>query len=148
MKTRFLFPHQSRLIGYIFIFAYIPIIIIKKLLHDGYTNQNLYKRIADSELLTSEHIFISIATILLMTGLLLIAFSKEIVEDEQISQLRLDSLQWAIYFSYFIFIVSAIFISGMYFKNMMLNVWAPLIFFIVRFRWVIFLLNRSLSREG
>ena len=150
MKSRFLFPHQSRIIGYVCIFAYIPVMVIKKLLHDGYNNQTPAIKFADaSGLLNSEHILAAIGTILILSGLLFIAFSKEKVEDEQISQLRLDSLQWAIYFNYFILICTVLFTSNMNFRDIIvINLWTPLIFFIVRFRWVIFRLNLSTSREG
>jgi len=149
MKSRFLFPHQSRIIGYVCIFAYLPIMVIKKLLHHGYNNQNPSIKFADaSGLLNSEHIFTAIASILILTGLLFIAFSKEKVEDEQISQLRLDSLQWAIYFNYFVLICTALFTSNMNFCDIIvINLWTPLIFFIVRFRWVIFRFNRLAKNE-
>jgi hypothetical protein len=80
-------------------------------------------------------------------GLFLVAFAKEKIEDEQIWHIRLDSLRWAIYINYLVLIISLIFIEDV--PHMLeLNLWVPLIFFIIRFRWVIFRLNRLLSREG
>jgi len=106
-------------------------------------------RIADnSGLLNSEHILLAIAFILVISGLLFIAFSKEKIEDEQISQLRLDSLQWAVYFNYLLIIISVAFLSNIDFiKVVMINIWTPLVFFIIRFKWVIYRLNRSLKSE-
>jgi hypothetical protein len=84
----------------------------------------------------------------LVAGLLLAAFSKEKIEDEQIAQLRSDSLQWAIYVNYGIFIVCTIFINGTdYLSVIMYNVLSPLLFFMIRFRWKMYLLNRSLKTE-
>jgi hypothetical protein len=80
-------------------------------------------------------------------GLFLVAFAKEKIEDEQIWQVRLDSLRWAIYVNYLVLITSLVFITDTG-HILHLNLWVPLIFFIIRFRWVIFRLNRSLSREG
>lgn len=91
------------------------------------------------------HLFFIATSLLVMTGLFLIAFSKEKIEDEQISQLRLDSLRWAIYFYYLTLVLSIVFTNGIDFIDILrINIWVPLIFFIVRFRWVIFRLNRSL----
>ena len=85
----------------------------------------------------------------MLIGLILVAFAKEKIEDEQITQLRLDSLQWAIYLNYLILVVTLVFTGRQDYKDVLqLNLWVPLVFFIVRFRWVIFRLNRSLSREA
>jgi hypothetical protein len=125
----------------------MPLMVVKKVLHNGYNNQSPSSKLADATgVFNSEHILTAIALLLLMFGLLLVAFSKEKIEDEQISQLRLDCLQWAIYLNYFILMISVLFTSNMHFRDlMMLNLWAPLIFFIIRFRWKIFKLNRSLK---
>ncbi|WP_413670353.1 hypothetical protein ACEN9X_10655 [Mucilaginibacter sp. Mucisp86] len=149
MKPRFLFSHKSRLVGYLCLLAYIPLMVLKKILHNGYNNQSPAMRIADnSGLLNSEHILLAIAFILVISGLLFIAFSKEKIEDEQISQLRLDSLQWAVYFNYLLIIISVAFLSNIDFiKVVMINIWTPLVFFIIRFKWVIYRLNRSLKSE-
>jgi len=84
----------------------------------------------------------------LVIGLLLVAFSKEKIEDEQIGQLRSDSLQWAIYVNYGIFIICTIFINGSdYLGIVAYNVLTPLLFFIIRFRWKIYQLNRAVAKE-
>ncbi|MCO5936699.1 hypothetical protein NAF17_14240 [Mucilaginibacter sp. RB4R14] len=41
-----------------------------------------------------------ITALLLLFGLIFIAFSKEKIEDEHISFIRLESLQWVVYLSY------------------------------------------------
>jgi len=84
----------------------------------------------------------------MLVGLFLIAFSKEKIEDEQIAQLRLDSLRWAIYLNYLILLLSLVFTNGIDFIDILrLNLWVPLLFFIIRFRWVLYRLNRSLTIE-
>ena len=80
-------------------------------------------------------------------GLFLAAFSKEKIEDEQISQLRLDSLQWAIYVNYILLIVSLILTSDTE-HILFLNLLIPLVFFIIRFQWKIFQNNRLLKKDG
>ena len=149
MNVRFLFPHKTRLLGYFCIAAYIPIMILKKILHNGYNNQDPGIKLADnSGLFNSEHALIALVLILIIGGLVLIAFSKEKIEDEQILHLRLDSLHWAIYFNYILVIFSVAFTSNIHLRDiMMLNILTPLIFFIIRFKWVIYKLNRSLKEE-
>ena len=81
---------------------------------------------------------------MVLVGLFLVAFSRERVEDEQITQLRLDSLRWAIYVNYGILLFSLIFTYGQeVYHILLLNIWLPLLFFILRFQWVLYRLNRS-----
>lgn len=142
MKTRFLFPYWCRYLGYAFIVAHVPIVVFRKAL--GFDTPG---SAPDYSLFNSHHIFFITTTLTVAIGLFLIAFAKEKIEDEQISQLRLDSLQWAIYLNYFLLVISLILTNDKE-HILFLNLWVPLIFFIVRFRWVIFRLNRSLSREA
>ncbi|MBV8389438.1 MAG: hypothetical protein JO080_06540 [Mucilaginibacter sp.] len=101
----------------------------------------------DQGIFAGEHLFFICTALLMATGLFLVAFAKEKIEDEQIWQIRLDSLRWAIFVNYLVIIICLVFIEDV--PHMLeLNLWVPLIFFIIRFRWVIWRLNRSLSREG
>ena len=140
MKPRFLFPYWSRYIGYICIIAHIPIMHMRHLDDFGHSRTGA----GDPSLFSSEHLYFMSTVLLMLIGLLLVAFSKERIEDEQISRLRLDSLQWAVYFNYVLLIVSLIFFNMKDHPYIVhFNVWVPLVFFIVRFRWVIFRLNQS-----
>jgi len=102
---------------------------------------------ANAALFTGEHLFFICTSLVMATGLFIVAFSREIVEDEQIWQIRMDSLRLAIFVNYLVLIACLIFVYDTA-HILELNLWVPLIFFIIRFRWVIFRLNRSLSREG
>lgn len=91
----------------------------------------------------------AIGLALLIGGLFLIAFSKEKIEDEQILLVRLNSLQWATYLNYCLLILSAFFISDSHFRYIvLLDIWVPLVFFVIRFRWKIYQLNRMLVKDG
>jgi hypothetical protein len=141
MKTRFLFPYWCRYLGVALILAHIPVVLFRKQL--GLDNQD------DSigpGLFNSHHIFFICTALLMLIGLFLIAFAKEKIEDEQIWQIRLDSLKWAICLNYVILIVSLIFSEDVH-HILELNLWVPLLFFVIRFRWVIFRLNLSLNKE-
>lgn len=140
MKPRFLFPYWCRYLGYAFFLIHIPIVMFKKELIAP-------QAFANSGLFNGEHLFFISTTLLVAVGLFLIAFAKEKIEDEQISRLRLDSLQWAVYVNYLFLIISLIFTQDTE-HILFLNLLVPLVFFIVRFRWKIYLNNRLLKSEG
>ncbi|MEO6148677.1 MAG: hypothetical protein ABIP28_00880 [Mucilaginibacter sp.] len=141
MKTRFLFPHWARLVGYLCFVAYLPLALFKKFLADGNEHPGAS--------FFTDHFFNMIILLLIVIGLLLVAFSKEKIEDERIAQLRLDSLQWAVYFNYAILIPCILFISDWHlFIGVAAHyMFTPLVFFIIRFRWVVYQSNRELKME-
>lgn len=68
---------------------------------------------------------------------IMVAFSKEKVEDEFIAKLRMDSLAWAVYFNQAILLLSMLFIYDMAFLWVMIfNMFTLLWFFIIRFNWL------------
>lgn len=68
---------------------------------------------------------------------IMVAFSKEKVEDEFIAKLRLDSLVWAVYFNQTVLLFSMLFIYDMAFLWVMIfNMFTLLWFFIIRFNWL------------
>jgi hypothetical protein len=143
MKSRFLFPNKFRQIGYLLFVIDILYAIVMKIAHPQGFAKELHQAQSFGMEIGND---INILTILI--GLFLIAFSKEKNEDELITQLRLDSLQWAIYVNIGVFIISVIFLHGFQFLEVVAyNVVTPLIFFILRFRWKIWRLNRSLKPE-
>ena len=142
MKTRFLFPYWCRYLGYALVLAHIPVMLLRKMIGFDIPGNRI-----DNGLLSPHHLFFMTTTLLMAVGLFLAAFSKEKIEDEQISQLRLDSLQWAIYVNYILLIVSLILTSDTE-HILFLNLLIPLVFFIIRFQWKIFQNNRLLKRDG
>jgi hypothetical protein len=146
-KTKYLFPYNSRWIGIALILLHIPV----KLLWDArYPGDHHIPTLtgSDSMLFSPQHLFFIGTTLMVLVGLFLIAFSKEKIEDEQIVQLRLDSLRWAIYLNYAILLFSLVFThSGESDHILMLNIWLPLLFFILRFQWVLYRLNRSAKSD-
>jgi hypothetical protein len=127
---------------------HIPIKLLwDKLYPEGYGHHDITSE--NSQFLFSPpHLFFIGTTLLVLVGLFLIAFSKEKIEDEQIVQLRLDSLRWAIYLNYAILLFSLVFTYGGDSNHiLMLNIWLPLLFFILRFQWVLFRLKRSAKSD-
>lgn len=150
MKSRFLFPSKARFLGLFLFLAGIAFFIYSQ----NSSNQifvwyNLrptaqgFMDAARDECFDDE-----IQLFLTLSGLILLAFSKETVEDEHIVQLRSDSLQWAVYINYVAFAVIIFATYGLGFLvATMYNVLTLLVFFIIRFRWKIYLLNRGLTTE-
>ena len=79
-----------------------------------------------------------LVSILVMLALLFIAFSEEKVEDEWVSKVRLESLQWAVYANYILLILSILFIYDMaFFQALVYNMYTIAIIFILRFQYVL-----------
>ena len=144
MRPNYLFPYGTRYFGIALILVHVPI----KLLWDHYYPNGYDQSVSSSGtngfLFSAPHLFFIATTLMVLVGLFLVAFSRERVEDEQITQLRLDSLRWAIYLNYAILLFGLIFTRRSESDHiLMLNIWLPLLFFILRFQWVIYRLNRS-----
>lgn len=144
MKTRFLFPYWCKYLGIVCFCAHIPFVLFNKAL--GFSKDSA---ISDS-LFSSQHIFYVTTTLLMLTGLVLFAFSKEKIEDEQIAQLRLNSLQWTMYLSYILLILALAFTTNRQdAKNLVhLNVWVPLVLFIILFRCKMFRNSRLTNEDA
>jgi hypothetical protein len=89
-----------------------------------------------------------IGSVLLITGLLLIAFSREKDEDELIAKLRLESLQWAVLVNSLLIIVCIIlFYNELFLKIMAYNICTPLILFIARFNLLLYIERKKIRKE-
>ncbi len=149
MHSNYLLPFNSRYFGITLILVHIPI----KLYWDaqypgGYAHRHIDPSSASNTLFSPPHLFFIGTTLMVLIGLFLIAFSKEKVEDEQIVQIRLDSLRWAIYLNYAILLFSLVFTENSESNHILfLNMWLPLLFFILRFQWVLYRLNRSVRKN-
>ncbi|MBV5281392.1 MAG: hypothetical protein JZU53_03045 [Paludibacter sp.] len=97
---------------------------------------------------TSNCVFDEVAFIGLIVSLLLIAFSKEKDEDEFISQIRLNSLVWALLINYVILILAELFIYGMPFLNVLyFNLIMILVLFVIKFRIELYKLKTNAGNE-
>ena len=90
-----------------------------------------------------------VAAIVLILGLLMIAFSRERVEDERTVKLRLESLVWAVYVNSGLILIAIILTYGtMFLQVMVYNVCSTLLIFIARYQWVMHLERREVKREA
>lgn len=144
MRSRFLFPYWFRYLGWGLVILHVPLAALGR--SHGMINI-MDAQPTNAGPFSGEHLFFICTTLVMATGLFFVAFAREKIEDEQIWHIRLDSLRWAICINYIILIASLVFLEDVS-HILELNLWVPLIFFIIRFRWVIWRLNRSASREG
>jgi len=147
MKTRFLFPYWCKYLGVAFFLVHLPVVLFCKVYFKDQPGI-IHSASGDSGILSPSHLFFVSTTLLMLSGLVLFAFSEEKVEDEQIAQLRMDSLQWAVYLSYIVLIGCLAFTTANEdIKDLVhMHVWVPLMLFIILFRWKMFR-NSRYSKE-
>ncbi|GAB3894153.1 hypothetical protein GCM10028803_09180 [Larkinella knui] len=158
MKTHWLFPNRYRLIGWIlfvpsailglagmyeeFRLDFLTILLDAPKADTGFLYRLFWWMTDGGSFLTSHHNTLNLtdelAAIGIIIGLLFVAFSKEKVEDEMISRLRLEALQWAVYVNYIVLGALIILVHGGLFLNVMIyNMFTVLLMFIIRFRLAI-----------
>ncbi|MBK8052639.1 MAG: hypothetical protein IPK35_04980 [Saprospiraceae bacterium] len=90
----------------------------------------------------------TIAGVMCLISLMMVAFSREKIEDEFIWRTRMDSLLWATYINYFILIFCFLFIFGAEFLYIMIfNMFTILIIFICRFNFKLYQERKQMSYE-
>ncbi len=155
MKTKLLLPHKFKRAG---IIIALPALVLMILVLYFDTAFPFLTYVARGKPITLEGVLFwhlpshnftgDVAAVLLMTGLLLVAFSQEKYEDERIAKIRLESLLWALLANSLLVIAAIIFVYGTYFLVvMMYNICTPLIIFIVRFNLLMYIDKRKLQKE-
>ena len=82
--------------------------------------------------------FPNLLSVVLIIGGYLVGFSKEKIEDEYISHLRLKSILWSLKWSYLLILILLITIFGMvFFKIMIVVIYLPLLLYIFRFNYLL-----------
>ncbi|TDW96154.1 hypothetical protein [Dinghuibacter silviterrae] len=157
MEMKFLFPHRYRLIGWILALPSAALAILA-FYHDFgfpflyYTSGPWNPGFQDAYFLfnlTYHNFTGDIALILLMVGLLMVAFSRERVEDERTIRLRLESLLWAFYVNSALVLLAIILCYGtMFLAVMVYNMVSTLVIFIGRYHWVMFSERQHLKSEA
>lgn len=154
MKTRFLFPHRFKMIGWILL---VPsgILGLAVILWDfqfDALNTTVLSIFGEANVLEKREMFDlvkdnltdELAGVAFTLAALFAGFSKEKNEDEYITQLRLDSLLWATYVSSAFLVVSLLFIYGSPFLVVMsFNMFTTLIFFLLRYNYMLLKLKTS-----
>lgn len=146
MKTNFLIPHRYKKLGW---FILIPSTIIGLLVtiydfEPEILNLKVPALFIDEFMgekknigFTENNWMNEIMGILIIISSMMVAFSKETIEDEFISKIRLESLAWSVYFNQAVLLISILFIYDLaFFWVMIFNMFALLWFFIIRFTYL------------
>lgn len=159
MKSRFLFSHKYKPIGWvIFIIGFVLGVVL--MFNDiDYPNLevNVFPLIGDNGFFGSgnpsftwskNNITDEIAALLIIIGGVLVAFSKTKDEDEFIAKIRMESLIWATYVNYIVLILAILFVFDYSFFNIMIvNMFTILVFFIIRFHYVLYKSKKVIGDE-
>ncbi len=87
--------------------------------------------------------------IMILVGSIFVAFSRERVEDEFHNHLRLSALVWSFYVYATLVVLSILFLYGFHFMYfMMVNLFTPLLLFIVRYHYLLSRLRVSDAKQG
>ena len=131
METKLLLPHRCKMIG--IIIATLGIIML------------IFSNTFDFELkIGKTDMVLTISCTLIIVGGMLTAFSKEKIEDEFISRLRLNSLLWAIFINYILLLIGVLAIYGLDFLDVLFyNMFTPLAIFIIRFNFLYYKYSRE-----
>ncbi len=154
MKTRFLFPNYCKTIGWVLLVPSFLLIIsswVFNTVPDDFLTISVFAIYQDSigevpgffNVITNS-ISDELLTFGMIIGGIFVGFSKLIDEDEMISKIRYESLVWATYFNYVLILFFTLFIYGMPYLNVLFyNMFTLLIFFIIRFHYKIYKLNKT-----
>jgi hypothetical protein len=143
MKKNLLLPHSCRKAGFILLLPFIALGIAY--LGWDYTIPWLeFNFFPKEQFQISTNFTDELASVGVIISLLMIAFSKEKIEDEAIQFFRLEALQWAVYANYLVLILAILFCyGGLFFTVMTINLFTVLIIFIARFRYVLYQYNKA-----
>jgi hypothetical protein len=155
MKPKFLLPARFKKIGWIILIPSVVIGVLHLIFDWGPEILNVevfaiyFGGFSDNKELfdfTRNNILDEILGTFTILGGLMVAFSEEFDEDELISSMRLECLVWAIYCNYGILVVAFfLFYDFTFFWVMVLNLFTPLILFIIRFNWLVAKFRKSLK---
>ena len=147
----FLFPRKYKVPGSILLLIGITLVVvrfyfgIKPKLFDVKVF-SIYSKYFETSYFNviSNHISEELTALFLITGLLLLCFSKEKDENEFLNQIRLKSLILTFYINTGLILLSFIFIYGFVFINVIvLNLISPFIIYLITFNWLKYKFSRA-----
>jgi hypothetical protein len=94
------------------------------------------------------NVYDELVSLLIIFSAGIVAFSGSAQEDEFVQRIRLESLVWATYANYSVLIFAIIFIYGFpFFWVIVVNMFTLLLFFIVRFHWMMHRAEKEMNYE-
>ena len=150
MKPRFLLPQSFKKFGWMVL---IPAIIFGVIVqHFEYEIPGFALAVGKGSVFVSgtplkNNLTNELAGVLILVSGFMVAFSKERQEDEYVSKVRLESLQWSVYLNYALLLLAILFVfDEAFFYVMIYNMYTILIFFIVRFNFVLHVKDRMFHK--
>lgn len=142
MKATNLFPHKVRRLGWILLLPSLILGFMVMYFEFQIPGFEIIIPYSDSVLNSNKpvpnNLTNEIVSIIVMVSLALIAFSEEKQEDEWVSKIRLESLQWSVYANYILLILAILFVYDLeFFQALIYNMYTILVFFILRFNYVL-----------
>lgn len=142
-SQKLLFPYQFKYIGLVFLITGIVLGIIRFYYGIKPTIFDLkvfaiYSKYIETIVFSpiTNHFSEEIAGILILIGLVLIAFSKEKKETEHLNDIRLYSIILSIYINAIVILISLLFIFGLGFVNVLIiNMYLLLVVYIIIFQF-------------
>lgn len=147
MLTKMLLPHRFQLIGWIMFFP-LAILLVLNGFYDYEINWLTWDNFRSGDIFntSNENFTNEISIVGTFLSLFFIAFSKEKQEDEYIQKIRLDSLLIAFYvYGLLTVFGTLVFYSVGYLEFMGFNMFSIQLVFIIRFRWVMYRQQNTLS---
>lgn len=149
MKPRFLLPHSFKKVGWLLL---IPSVVFGVFVQhfdfyiEGFElavgTEPIFRKAEAKNNMTNE-----LAGALILISGFFVAFSKERIEDELVSRIRLESLQWSVYLNYALLLGGILFVYGQDFIYVMIyNMYTILIFFIIRFHFILYVKDKLVSK--
>ena len=155
MNTRILFSRNFKHVGWVMLVVGVVLGIVL-MVHDfDYPKIELpvFPIIGEADMFSkaplkwsNDNVSDEISAILIIIGGILVAFSKTKNEDEYISKIRMESLIWATYVNYIVLLVAILLVFDLTFFNVMVcNMFTILLFFIARFNYMLYKLNKGVN---
>lgn len=161
MKTS-LFPYRFRKIGWTLLIPGLVLGVLYLIFEfewewlnfrlpsafDGYRFGGVLSNNAEGEHVHMENFTNEFVALLILVGAVLVAFSKEKVEDEFLVHIRLSALLWAVYVNVALSFLAILLLFGFNFLHfMMCNLFSVLLLFIARYHWLLRKLNTRAHEE-
>jgi hypothetical protein len=145
MKTINLFPHRLKVFGWVLL---IPGFVLGVLtMYFDYEPEWLNVTFPrEKELFVSpiENLTNELAGVMLLCGLMLVAFSRRKQEDEFTSHMRLDALLWAVYCnSLFILFAIILIYGGQFYSVLIYNMFTIPVIYLLRFQYLLIKANKE-----
>jgi hypothetical protein len=161
MKTKFLLPHKFKRIGIIILLSTIAMLVVEWLTGGLLFLQDVpiiavvdtgmplsFQAENDYFVRIQDDIRFELYSVFAIIGGIFLAFSKQRIEDEYISKIRLESLVWATYLHFILLILSILAVYGIGFLNVLfINVFSVLILFNIRFYFILLKTKHSRRDE-